>query len=104
MKGNVWKIFPSVMLLILIFGCAANLKELRGSEKLEAKDWLHSGDLAYKLKDYDIAQYFYDIVIKKYPDTSYGKKAQENLGYVKYQRSLAGKAVQEFKDFTDPVF
>ncbi|MFH0771152.1 MAG: hypothetical protein V1933_00850 [Candidatus Omnitrophota bacterium] len=104
MKSKIWKIVPAAALLVLILGCATDITELRGAAKLEAKDLLYAGDLAYKIKDYDNAQYFYELAVNKYPKTYYSNKAQENLNYVKYQRSLAGKAVQGFKDFTDPVF
>lgn len=103
MRGKISKILLSAVILTLILGCA-NLKTgLKGHEQLEAKDWLHAGNLAYELKDYDNAQYFYEQIIKKYPDTYYGKKAKENLCYVSYQKGLLGRTVQKVVDITDPV-
>ncbi len=104
MKRKMWKILSVAVALGLIFGCASGLQELRGKEKLEARDWLHAGDLAYQVKSYDEAQYFYELVISKYPNTYYEKKAKENLGYVKFQKGLIGKTIEAGKDLTDPVF
>lgn len=104
MRGKIGKLVLSALVLTLLFGCAANLRELKGKEKLEAKDWVNAGNLAYNNKDYDTAQYFYELAINKYPDTYYGKKAKENLGYVNYRKTTFSKAVQKGKDFLDPIF
>ncbi len=104
MKGKIGKVVLSTLVLALLFGCAANLRELRGKEKLEAKDWVNAGNLAFNNRDYDTAQYFYELTIKKYPDTHYGKKARENLGYVNYRKSTFGKVVQQGVDSLDPIF
>lgn len=103
MRGKISRILLSAMVLTLILGCASLNTGLSGKGKLEAKDWLHAGDLAYQIKDYDNAQYFYELIVKKYPDTYYGKKAQENLGYVSYQKGLIGRTVQKTIDIADPV-
>lgn len=103
MRGKISRILLSAMVLTLILGCASLNTGLSGKEKLEAKDWLHAGDLAYKIKDYDNAQYFYERIVKKYPDTYYSKKAQENLGYVSYQKGLIGRTVQKSIEIVDPV-
>lgn len=104
MSRGMIKIFASVVMLVFVFGCASSSGQLKGSEKLEAKDWLHNGDLAYQIKDYDGAQYFYELVINKYPDTYYGKKAKENMGYVSYQKSLVGRAIRGGAEALEPVF
>jgi outer membrane protein assembly factor BamD (BamD/ComL family) len=93
----------SAVALTLILGCAGLDTGLRGKEKLEANDWLHAGEVAYQIKDYDNAQYFYELIVKKYPDTYYGKKARENLGYVSYQKGLVGRTVQKIIEIADPV-
>ena len=92
------------MALVFVVGCASPEPYLKGKEKLEAKDWLSAGDLAYGIKDWDTAQYYYDLLVKKYPDSYYGEKAKENLGYVNYQRSLIGKAVRKGAEALEPVF
>jgi outer membrane protein assembly factor BamD (BamD/ComL family) len=97
------RISASVVIMSVILGCAAPSIGLAGKEKLEAKDWLAAGDLAFKNKDWDNAQYFYELVLKKYPESYYGKKAKENLGYVDYHRSPAGKAVDAGKDALSPI-
>ena len=102
MRRKIRKIVLSAVILTFIFGCAA-VKELNGNEKLEAKDWLYNGDLSYHLKDYDNARYFYELLIRKYPDSYYGKKAKENMGYVNYQKSLVGKAVRKGTEALEPV-
>lgn len=101
--GRIPKIVSAVVMLALLVGCAPT-KSLTRSDDLEAKDWLHAGDLAYKVKDYDNAQYFYELVINKYPDTYYAREAKENLGYVKYQKSLPGRAIEKGKEFVEPIF
>jgi len=98
------KIFASVVMLAFVFGCASPSGQLKGNEKLEAKEWLHAGDLAYQTRDYDGAQYFYELVINKYPDSYYGKKAAENMGYVNYHKSLAGRAITKGTEALEPVF
>ena len=97
-------VFAFAIALVFVLGCASPEPYLKGKEKLEASDWLHAGDLAYKIKDLDTAQYYYDLAAKKYPDSYYGKKAKENLGYVNYQRSLIGKAVNKGTEALEPVF
>jgi len=104
MGRGMMMVFAIAMALVFVVGCASPGPYLKGKEKLEAREWLHAGDLAYKLKDWDTAQYNYDLVIKKYPDSYYGKKAKENLGYVNYQRSLIGKAVGRGEEALEPVF
>lgn len=104
MSRGMFKVFASVIVLTLVLGCAGSAQFLSGKEHLEAKDWLHAGDLAYKIKDWDTAQYYYDLLVKKYPDSYYGKKATENLGYVNYQRSLIGKAIRKGTEALEPVF
>jgi outer membrane protein assembly factor BamD (BamD/ComL family) len=103
MKGKISGMLLSAMVLTLILGCASLNTGLSGKEKLEAKDWLHAGDVAYQIKDYDNAQYFYEKIVKGYPDTYYAKKAQENLGYVSYQKGLIGRTVQKTIEIADPV-
>lgn len=103
MKSKIGIMLLSAIALTLVLGCANLNTGLKGKESLEAKDWLHAGDLAYQVKDYYAAQYFYDLVVQKYPDTYYGKKAKENLGYVSYQKGLLGRTVQKVVDITDPV-
>lgn len=97
-------VLASVIMLSCVFGCAGPSKELVGKEKLEAKDWLHAGDLAFKNSDYDGAQYFYELVVKKYPDTYYGRKAKENLGYVKYHQGTPGHIIDKGKEALSPIF
>jgi len=104
MGRGMFKVFASVIVLTFVLGCAGSAQFLSGNAHLEAKDWLHSGDLAYKLKDWDTAQYYYDLLVKKYPESYYGKKAAENLAYVNYQRSLIGKAVKKGTEALEPVF
>lgn len=103
MIGKISMTVFSAAALTLILGCASLNTGLSGKEKLEAKDWLHAGDVAYQIKDYDNAQYFYERIVKKYPGTYYGKKAQENLGYVGYQKGLIGRTVQKMIEVVDPV-
>lgn len=98
------KVLASVIVVSLAVGCAAPANMLSGKEKLEAKDWLTAGDLSFQNRDWDNAQYFYDLVAKKYPDSYYGKKAQENLKYVNYHRSPAGKTIDAGKDALSPIF
>lgn len=103
MSGKISMTVFSAAALTLILGCASLNTGLSGKEKLEAKDWLHAGDVAYQIKDYDNAQYFYERVVKKYPDTYYGKKAKENLGYVSYQKGPIGQTVQKAIEIVDPA-
>lgn len=103
MKNKISKIVFSAVALTLILGCASLNTGLSGKEKLEATDWLHAGDLAYKIKNYDQAQYFYERIIKTYPDTYYAKKAKENLGYIRYQKGPIGQTVQKTIEIADPV-
>lgn len=98
------KVLASVVVVSLAMGCAAPANMLSGKEKLEAKDWLAAGDLSFRIKDWDNAQYFYDLVVKKYPDSYYGEKAKENLKYVDYHRSPAGKTIDAGKDALSPIF
>ena len=104
MGRGMMMVFAFAIALVFVLGCASPEPYLKGKEKLEASDWLHAGDLAYKIKDLDTAQYYYDLAAKKYPDSYYGKKAKENLGYVNYQRSLIGKAVNKGAEALEPVF
>jgi len=99
----MFKIVASVVILVFVFGCAGPSNMLSGKDKLEAKDWLHAGDLSYQIKDWDTAQYYYDLVVKKYPDSWYGKKAKENLSYIDYQRGIGG-AVRAATDALEPIF
>ncbi len=103
MRGKISRMLLSAVALAFILGCASLNTGLSGKEKLEAKDWLHAGNLAYKIKDYDNAQYFYERIVKKYPETYYAKKAQENLGYVSYQKGLIGRTVQKTIEIADPI-
>lgn len=103
MGGRISRVVFSAVALTLMLGCASLNTGLSGKEKLEARDWLHAGEVAYKLKNYDAAQYFYELIVKKYPDTYYGKKAKENLGYVSYQKGLIGRTVQKTIEVLDPV-
>lgn len=102
MYKKVWKILLPFFFLTFILGCTT--VQLKGKEKLEAKDWLHAGDLASRLGDNDNAQYFYELVIKKYPNTYYARKALEGLRWVKLRRSSVGKTIQKGKDLVEPVF
>ena len=103
-RGTIM-VFAFVMALVFVTGCATSPEPyLKGKPKLEAKDWLQAGDLAYKVKDWDTAQYYYDLLVEKYPDSYYGKKAKENLGYINYQRSLVGKAIDKGKEELEPIF
>ncbi|MFA5335415.1 MAG: hypothetical protein WC324_00685 [Candidatus Omnitrophota bacterium] len=104
MGVRVIKILASVMILSLALGCAAPSNMLSGKEKLEAKDWLAAGDLSLKNNDWDNAQYFYDLVVKKYPGSYYGEKAQAGLKSVGFHRSPAGKAVDGTRDALSPLF
>lgn len=104
MGRRMFRVFATVIALTFILGCAESSQFLNGKEKLEASDWLHSGNLAYRLKDWDTAQYYYDLLVKKYPESYYGKKAKENLSYVSYQRSLVGKAIKKGTEELEPVF
>ncbi|MDD5072208.1 MAG: hypothetical protein PHX64_00480 [Candidatus Omnitrophica bacterium] len=104
MGRGIMIVFAFAMTLVFIAGCATPEPYLKGKEKLEAGDWLHAGDIAYQLKDWDNAQYYYDLLVKKYPDSYYGKKAKENLGYINYQRSLIGKAVGKGTEELEPIF
>ena len=97
-------VFAFAIAVVFVVGCASPEPYLKGKEKLEAKDWLSAGDLAYKISDWDTAQYYYDLLVKKYPDSYYGKKAKENLGYINYQRSVVGKAVRKGTEALEPVF
>jgi len=103
MRSKISRTVFSAVALTLILGCASLNTGLSGKEKLEARDWLHSGEVAYKLKNYDEAQYFYELIVRKYPETYYGKKAKENLGYISYQNSLIGRMVQKTIEIADPV-
>lgn len=94
----------AMVILSCVLGCAGLSGGLAGKEKLEAKDWLHAGDVAFKTGDYDGAQYFYELLVKKYPDTYYGKKAKENLGYVKYHQGTPGHLIDKGKEALEPVF
>ena len=98
------KILASVIMLSVAFGCAAPSAVLSGKEKLEAKDWFNAGEMAYRNNDFDTAQYFYDLTVKKYPDSYYGRKAKENLGYVNHRRSRLGKAIKGTTEALEPVF
>lgn len=102
MDKAICKILLAFFCVSSILGCTT--VQLKGKEKLEAKDWLHAGDLAKQMGDNDNAQYFYELVIKKYPDTYYSRKAQEGLIWVKLRRSSAGQAIQKGKDLAEPVF
>ena len=104
MDRRMFKVFATVIALSFILGCAGSSQFLKGKEKLEASDWLHSGDLAYRLKDWDTAQYYYDLLVKKYPESYYGKKAKENLGYISYQRSLIGRGIRKGTEELEPVY
>lgn len=101
---RLFKVLAAVITLSVIVGCASSSAYLSGKEKLEAKDWLRAGDLSFKNNDWDNAQYFYDLVVKKYPESYYGKKAKENLGYVSYRRGPLGRAVDAGKDALSPIF
>ena len=103
MGRGMLKIFASMIVLAFVLGCAGSAQFLSGKEHLEAKDWLHAGDLSYQTKDWDNAQYYYDLLVKKYPDSYYGKKAKENLAYVNYQRSLIGKAIRKGTEALEPA-
>ncbi len=101
--------YKAVCKILLVFFCVSSILgcatvQLKGKEKLEAKDWLHAGDLAKQMGDNDNAQYFYELIIKKYPNTYYARKAQEGLTRVKFRRSSVGKAIQKGRDLADPVF
>ncbi|KPK42292.1 MAG: hypothetical protein AMJ78_03025 [Omnitrophica WOR_2 bacterium SM23_29] len=102
MYRKISKILLFFFLLTFILGCTT--VQLKGKEKLEAKDWLRSGDLALKTGDNDTAQYFYELVIKKYPNTYYSRKAKEGLTWVKLRQSRVGKTIQKGRDFAEPVF
>ena len=104
MRRGMMMVLAFAVALVFVLGCAGPEPYLKGKEKLEAKDWLSAGDFAYKLQDWDTAQYYYDLLVKKYPDSYYGKKAEENLKYVNYQRSLIGKAINNGKETLEPVF
>ncbi|MFA5147736.1 MAG: hypothetical protein WC491_01255 [Candidatus Omnitrophota bacterium] len=104
MGVRVIKIMASVMILSLALGCAAPSNMLSGKEKLESKDWLAAGDLAFKNRDWDNAQYFYELVVRKYPESYYGEKAKAGLKSVDFHRSPAGKAVDGTKDALSPLF
>ena len=104
MGRGMMMVFAFAIALVFVLGCASPEPYLKGKEKLEASDWLHAGDLAYKVKDFDTAQYYYNLAVKKYPDSYYGKKAKENLGYVNYQRSIIGKAVHKGTEALEPIF
>ncbi|MDD4878854.1 MAG: hypothetical protein PHR22_00160 [Candidatus Omnitrophica bacterium] len=104
MRRGMMMVFAFAIALVFVLGCASSEPYLKGKEKLEARDWLHAGDIAYKVKDWDTSQYYYDLLVKKYPDSYYGKKAKTNLGYVNYQRSLIGKAVSKGKEELEPIF
>lgn len=103
MHKAICKVLLSFFFLISVLGCATTV-ELKGKEKLEAKDWLHAGDLASRMGDCDNAQYFYELVIKKYPDTYYARKAEKGLRWVKLKQSSAGRLIQKGKDFAEPLF
>lgn len=66
--------------------------ELRGTDRLQAKDWLHSADKLYQIKDYELAQEFYIKVAEAYPNTSYGKYAKKRAlriaGLLKSKRAI----------------
>lgn len=102
MDKAICKILLAFFCVSSILGCTT--VQLKGNEKLEAKDWLHAGDLAKQMGDNDNAQYFYELVIKKYPNTYYARKAQEGLIWVKLRRSSVGKTIQKGKDLAEPVF
>ena len=104
MGRGMLMMFGCVLALVFVLGCASPSGQLKGNEKLEAKEWLHAGDLSYQVKDWDNAQYYYELAINKYPDSYYGKKAKENLGYVNYQKSLIGKAIRKGTEALEPVF
>lgn len=98
----ICRILLSFFFLSSILGCTT--VPLKGKEKLEAKDWLHAGDLAKKIGDNDTAQYFYELVIKKYPKTYYARKAQEGLDWIHLRRSSIGHTIQKGRDLAEPVF
>lgn len=98
----ICRILLAFFFLSFVLGCAT--VQLKGKEKLEAKDWLHAGDLALMTGDNDTAQYFYELVIEKYPNTYYARKAKEGLTWVKLRRSRVGKTIQKGKDFVEPIF
>lgn len=101
---RLFKVLAAVIMLSVIVGCASSSAYLSGKEKQEAKDWLHAGDIAFNNNDWDTAQYFYELAAKKYPESYYGKKAKENLGYVNYHRGPAGRAVDAGKEALSPIF
>ena len=103
MGRKAFLILASVIALSFAAGCANLSKEMSGTDKLEAKDWLHAGDLAYKIKDYDNAAYFYNLVIAKYPDSYYGKKAKKNLNYVKVEKGLVGRTLSKTTEELEPL-
>ncbi len=47
MRGMISIAVCSAVALTLLLGCASLNTGLSGKEKLEATDWLHTGDLAY---------------------------------------------------------
>ena len=98
----ICRILLSFFFLSSVLGCTT--VQLRGKEKLEAKDWLHAGDLALNVGDNDNAQYFYELVVKKYPNTYYAKKAKEGLAWIKLRKSRIGRTIQKGKDFAEPIF
>ena len=103
MGRGMLRVFAIVIALTFVLGCAGSAQYLTGKDHLEAKDWLHAGDLAYQVKDWDTSQYYYDLLVKKYPDSYYGKKAKGNLTYVNYQRSLIGKAIRKGTEALEPA-
>ncbi|MFH1779428.1 MAG: hypothetical protein ABH847_05310 [Candidatus Omnitrophota bacterium] len=98
----ICRILLAFFFLSFVLGCAT--VQLKGKEKLEAKDWLHAGDLALMADDNDTAQYFYELVIEKYPNTYYARKAKKGLTWVNLRRSCVGKTIQKGKDFVEPIF
>lgn len=58
-------------------------RELAGTQKTQAQEWLHSGDLLYKLNDYELASDYYGKIIKYYPGTKYADEAQNKINEIK---------------------
>lgn len=52
---------------------------LKGKERAQAEDLLHSANIAFKFRDYPTAYQYYQRIIQAWPSSRYAKEARKQL-------------------------
>ena len=77
MRKRIAIFVAAIFVSCAIAGCASSKNaRLTTQQVAEVKDWMYSAHTLYNFGDYNLAKYYCEKIMEKYPDTSYARQAK----------------------------